>query len=237
MKLGWYIRVSTADQRESLLMYRNLAQGFCDKYGLKLVEIYCDEDISGGIELFLRPDGKRMKADLDSGRITCIASPNVSRLFRDLRDGMNTLHYTDTNKIKMYVSKGYGTPIDVNTSDGFRMFVTELMNAHLERLQIRERTKDALEHRRLSGMATSHTPYGYKRNANPKNTKLDVDVDEMAVVTAIMDLYRQGIKKSIICQKLNENRIPTKKGGEWHHSTVSKVISYQESLTRTPYGY
>lgn len=227
MNIAWYIRVSTNDQREGLAMYKSQATEFCQRYNHTLIEIFSDEDVSGGIDLFARPAGKSLLKALNEGIVDAVASPNVSRLFRDLRDGVNTLHTFGKKNWQMYVGDGYGLPIDVNTPMGFSMIVDHLKYAQLERMHISERTTRGLAFRRKKGMATSHTPYGYFRTE--ENTSLHEDKTQMAVVKKIIEANENGISTSKIASILNQNNVPTKTGATWYPSTITKIIKYQQS--------
>jgi len=227
MKIGWYIRVSTQDQKDGLEFYHSQAKEFCDRYNHTLIEIFSDEDVSGGIELFKRPSGKRLHEALKNKQINAIASPNVSRLFRDLRDGINTIHHLGKKDVTLYAGDGYGLPLDVNTPMGFSTVIDQLKYAHFERLIISDRTTKALAYKRKNGFVTSHVPYGYDKG---EDNKLTENITEMKVVKLIIKAYNQANTLSDISNSLNENKLPTKKGGKWYAITVSKIISYQRQV-------
>ncbi len=224
MRIGWYIRVSTQEQSESLAMYRSQAQAFCERYEHTLIDIYSDEDVSGGIELFKRPAGKALLQAFQDKQIDAVASPNVSRLFRDLRDGINTLHQFGINNWAMFCGDGYGLPLDVNTPMGFSMVVDQLKYAQIERMNISERTTRGLAFRRKKQMATSHTPYGWKRVEG--STQMIEDETEKVFVNKILSMNNEGICDSQIAKHLTSINAPTKKGGKWHPITVTKIINY-----------
>jgi site-specific DNA recombinase len=230
-KTGYYIRVSTDDQKEGLELYRQRAAQFCNQYNHQLIEIYSDDDVSGKIELFKRPEGKRMYNDLISGKINTIASPDMSRLFRDLRDGVNTLHDLETMKVKVFASNLYGDAFDLTSLRGFSMIIDELKEAQIERMRVSQRTTDAMAYRRRNSMATSHEPYGYiKETITIKNRtvhQLNECPNEMKVVHGIIKLKEKGYSLKDIANVLKESKVPTKKGGKWHPVTVQKIISYQ----------
>ena len=232
-KIGWYIRVSTDDQKESLEMYRNQANDFCQRYGFNLVKIYSDEDVSGGIELFKRPQGKVLKQDLDNGTINAIASPDVTRLFRDLRDGVNTIYDMQDEGIEIFTGDGYGTPLDVNTPQGFSMVMYKLQSAHYERLIIKERTKKAMTFRRNNSLATSREQYGYNIVIEGKQKKRIENEKEQLVVKLILGMKKANQPLATIADTLNRNNIPTKtQQGKWHPSTIKSIISFQEKLQK-----
>ncbi len=227
-KTGWYIRVSTDDQKNSLDRYREKAKQFCDYYNHELIDIYSDNDVSGGIDLFKRPEGKRMYQDLLSGKIDTIASPDMSRFFRDLRDGLNTLHEMQELNIKVYVSNLYGEAFDLNTIMGFSMIVDQLKYAQIERMNVSIRTKDTMTYRRRNSMATSHAPYGKDKivDTTTKNKMLVTNEKEMSVVESIKKLYDKGWTYNSIANKLIELGVPSKRNGVWYGVTVKKILHF-----------
>lgn len=224
----WYVRVSTDDQKQGLEMYTKQAQDFCDRYGHTLIDVFSDEDVSGGIELFKRPAGKLLLKALQEKKGNAIASPNVSRLFRDLRDGVNTIYDLQDDKVKMFLGDGYGMPVDINTPMGFSMVIDQLKYAHFERMQVSDRTTRALAFRRNKQMPTSHAQYGYDKFKD----ELKFNEREIRVVNEIIALHNKGIGYTQIANKLTEFSIPTKKGGKWSASTVKKIINYQKKVRK-----
>jgi DNA invertase Pin-like site-specific DNA recombinase len=230
MNVGLYLRVSTDDQQSGLQVYIQQAKDFCERYGHTYTEIFIDEDVSGDKDLQKRPAGAKLLAALESGKIQGIVSPNVTRLFRNLRNGVNTIDEFEKRNWRMFVSDGYGLPIDISTIMGFSMFVDQLKYAQIERMQISERTKNGMTYRRNNGKATSHTPYGYERRADDKT--LYTNDSEMDVVSIMLEMYSDNIAYLEIAKELNLADIPAKKGGKWTAKTVRGVIQYQNKIMK-----
>lgn len=230
MNVGLYLRVSTDEQQSGLKVYIQQAKDFCERYGHTYTDLFIDEDVSGDKELQKRPAGSKILQALESGKIQGIVSPNVTRLFRNLRNGVNTIHEFENKNWKMFVSDGYGLPVDISSIMGFSMFVDQLKYAQIERMQIAERTKNGMTYRRNNGKATSHTPYGYYRVEDDKT--LYHDDDEMAYVNVMVDLHNEGMPYLGIAKELNEASVTAKKGGAWTAKTVRGVIQYQQSIMR-----
>jgi DNA invertase Pin-like site-specific DNA recombinase len=229
MKILFYIRVSTDDQKVGLEMYRSMAETFCTMYKHELVDVYADEDVSGGIELFNRPEGKRLNQDLKSGKGDAIATPDVSRLFRDLRDGVNTLFDLCDLNVPVFTSNLFGQALDLTTPIGFSTAIELLKMAHMERLWVKNRTRDAMAFRRKNGKITSHIPYGYVRSTEDKS-KLIKDVSEQRVIELILKYSQEGVGHTEIAKILNRNKIPTKRNKEWKASTIDRIVTYQKQV-------
>ena len=229
MNILFYIRVSTDDQKESLERYRLKAKEFCSMHKHNLIGIFADEDVSGGIELFKRPQGKKLYEELSKHKDVAIATPDISRLFRDLRDGVNTLYDLQDLDIPVYSADMFGQAVDINTYMGFGLIIDHLKYAHMERLRIKQRTLDAMKGRRKVGLLTSNIPYGYKLESD-NSKRILPDEREMLVVKEIVSLSKQGIPFARIADKLNELNIPTKHNKTWHAITVSKIVKYQQEV-------
>jgi DNA invertase Pin-like site-specific DNA recombinase len=103
------------------------------------------------------------------------------------------------------------------------------VDAHLERLKIKERTKRAMDYRRKNKMATSHEPFGFKRSSS-NSKQLMHDDQEMAVVNIILGQRRSGMGYADIAQQLNMKSVPTKKGsGKWYGKVVKGIIEFHSA--------
>lgn len=101
-----------------------------------------------------------------------------------------------------------------------RFFLTMAAGfAEMERNLTGERTKAALQHKKINGEKYSATPYGYQA----KNGCLVKDPQEQAVVVRINALRETGTSYQRIADALNADNIPTKRGDTWYGSTVRNI--------------
>ena len=100
---------------------------------------------------------------------------------------------------------------------------------------VRERIKTAMRNRAIRGEGLGKPPYGYRIG---KNRKLEVHDQEAETVKLIYMLYTQknlGIR--LIVRHLNENSMPTRKGGNWSLVTVRDILRNRAYLgTYTRFG-
>lgn len=76
-------------------------------------------------------------------------------------------------------------------------------------------------------------PYGY----DWLDGNLVVDPKEYRVVQKILQLWRKGQSARVIADFLNHQKIPTRMGKRWFHSSVNAVIKrQQQSETKTSGG-
>ena len=102
------------------------------------------------------------------------------------------------------------------------------MYAHLERMKIRKRTKDAHTMRRKNNLPTSHAPYGFDK----VDGKLVPNKDEMRWVRLIITMRNtDGATFDAIKDFLNDENVPTKKGGStWTKKVVYGIYNYHSKL-------
>ena len=86
-----------------------------------------------------------------------------------------------------------------------------------------ERTRSALEYKRQHRQPTRHPPYVFTSNGS-RETMVPVP-RELVIVRKILRAWRLGQSYRTIAGKLTADGVPTKQGGQWHHSTIGKVVA------------
>ena len=108
-KVGLYIRLSESDEdktyeseSESITNQRNLLLDYVKTSGFTLIDEYVDDGFTG--TNFDRPAFQRMLKDIESGRINCVITKDLSRLGRDyIQCGYYVEQYFLQKKIR-YIS-------------------------------------------------------------------------------------------------------------------------------------
>ena len=78
----------------------------------------------------------------------------------------------------------------------------------------------ALAHKKAHLEAYAPTPYGYDREGKD----LQANSHELAVVALVKEMRAQGWTLRKIAGALNEQGIPSKKGGRWHPGTIKYLV-------------
>jgi Site-specific recombinases, DNA invertase Pin homologs len=161
MRALGYIRVSTRGQAQdghSLEVQQARLQAWCIARQLELVGTVVDAGVSASKPLARRPGGARLLARMAAGEADTVVVVTIDRLFRDARDGLNTLLGSDGRP---------GLPVQsvaepLDTSSAMGRFITHvwLAKAELERAQTCERTRAVVQRRREAGLVVGTTPYG-----------------------------------------------------------------------------
>lgn len=228
-----YVRVSTDEQaREgvSLDVQCERIRAYAVAKGLGLVDVLADEGLSG--KDLKRPALQALLARCERGEVAHVVVWRLDRLTRRTRHLLALVEETFlARRIELH---SVSESLDTSTPHG--RFVLTLFGglAQMERELIGERTRTALAFKRENGQPTSHPPLGFRPNGSKRHRMIPVP-EELAVVERILDLHLRGQGYHAIAAKLNEDGVPTKRGGRWHAFTVQKVVDrrawYAERLS------
>ncbi len=115
-----YTRVSQDTSGEMLAVQRQKedCRAYAAEHGLRVVELYVDNDISAWNRRKKRPDYERLKRDLTRpGAAQIVIVYNTDRLHRQLRELVSWVDLADTYDISVHAVKG-GGEIDLKTPAG-----------------------------------------------------------------------------------------------------------------------
>ena len=220
LRVAAYCRVSTGSdaQAESLEAqishYENYINSRSD---WEYAGVYYDEGITG-TKKEKRPELKHMLADCKAGKIDFIVSKSISRFSRNTADCLELVRKLLTLNIPVYFEKE-----NINTgSMESELFLSILSSmAADESLSISENSKWSIQNRfEIGTFKISYPPYGYDWNRdqmviNPKQAK---------TIKQIFTYALSGQGTSAIARRLNEDQVPTKKGGHWNATTVKGIL-------------
>jgi DNA invertase Pin-like site-specific DNA recombinase len=99
--------------------------------------------------------------------------------------------------------------VDTSTPSGEMMASVLATFAQFERRLIGQRTRDALAVKRAQGVQL-----GRPREISEE------------VVERIRNLHHTGLSVAGIARKLNEENVPTPRGGRWHSPGVKRALSW-----------
>ena len=97
---------------------------------------------------------------------------------------------------------------------------------HYQRLEIALKLKRGkMNKAKQGGFADGQRPLGYKQTKVDNKPDITIDQDEADTVLMIKKLRRRGLSMGAIADLLNADRIPTKRGGQWHASTIQYILN------------
>ncbi len=220
-----YARVSTIEQGSegvSLEMQQQRIEAYATAKGLDLADVLVDEGRSG--KDLKRPALQELLARCDRGEVGDVIVWKLDRLTRRTR---HLLSLVEDLFLARHIEL-HSVSESLDTSSPHGKFVLTLFGglAQMERELIGERTRSALAYKRQQGQPTSHPPYGFKSNGS-RETMVPVP-RELVIVRRILHHWRLGQSYRTIAAKLTADGVPTKQGGQWHHSTIGKVVQRRE---------
>jgi len=221
-----YIRVSTDQQATegvSLEAQREKIRAYCTALDLNLVEICADNGYSA--KTIERPGLSAALGKLRSGQADILLVAKLDRLTRSVKD-LGQL--VDTYFLPgSYSLLSIGDSIDTRTASG-RLVLNVLASvAQWEREAISERTSEALRHLKAQGVHIGATAYGARRlgESDENGRRRIVAVAEHEQVIQRMQALRQaGHTLNAICTVLNQEGIPSPRGGTWQSTVVRTIL-------------
>ena len=216
-----YVRVSSEEQASegvSLDAQEARIRAYCAASGLELVGVYRDDGVRGGTPLEKRPQGALLLQTLTAGEAAHVIAVKLDRVFRNTLDCLSNIERWDRLGVGVHL---LDLSVNTTTAAGRAFLQMAAAFAEMERGLVRERTETALAHKKAKRQVYSQTPYGYDRHDND----LRPNANEQAVIFRIKQMDAVGIPMMRIAETLNAESVPTKKGGQWHASTVKAILT------------
>ena len=219
-----YVRVSTLYQvdKDSLPFQKQELENYC-KYVLGIEEFEVFEDAGYSGKNTDRPAFQRMMKKVRKREFTHVCVWKIDRISRNLLDFASMYEELKKNKIT-FVSKN--EQFDTSSAMGEAMLKIILVFAELERKLTSERVTGIMLDRANKGLWNgARMPLGYHWNPeNPDKKFPEIDEKEAVTVRFIYDQY-EVLKSTIqVSRLLNNNKIPTKRGGVWTSKTVGDIL-------------
>lgn len=237
---------SISAQRELLKSY---VEGQEELAGYRWME-FCDDGYSGTD--FERPQIQNLLALVKQRVVSCILVKDLSRFGRNYIEVGNYLEQVFPFLGIRFIAVNDGYDSNVCGTSGefmdtaFKNLVYDLYSKDLSEKIISVRRMKAGQ----GQFVTAFAPYGYKKS---KDKKLAVDSETEPVVRRIFEMAAEGVPKTHIARKLNQEGIPSpltlrKERGErfykeqagersvWSCSAISRILKDQRYVGDAVYG-
>ena len=211
MKVAAYARYSSDQQSAASLedQLRN-CRAYATRMGWPTPVEFTDSAMSGARSD--RPGYQRLMQE--ATRFDVILIDDLSRLSRD-----NVEVQQQVRRLKFAGVRVVAVSDSIDTADkghklgvGLRGLMGEL---YLD--DLREKTHRGLTGRALSGASAGGLPFGYRVNGTGQRA---IDVAQAAVVRRIFAEYVHGASPREIAAGLNQDRVPSSRGGTWAMSAI-----------------
>lgn len=208
-KTGIYIRLSDKDrdkkESESVENQRDIINHFISKNrDIELVKEYIDDGYTGAN--YDRPEFRKMINDIESGRINCVITKDLSRFGREHIDTGYYLERYFPKKNIRYIA--IGDNVDTKDAKGLQFLTFKLSFNDYYIQDISKKIKSVKRKKMENGeYQAGIAPYGYKKDEKIKN-HLIVDENVKHIVQEIFDMYaNQGMSTTNIADELNRREI------------------------------
>lgn len=202
-----YLRVSTRGQAEDgvgLAAQEAKCRELCAARGWVVAGVHRDEGISGRKDQDQRPGLALAVAEVRASAGGVLVAYSVSRVARSQRVLWKLLDGSGRDPLALVSAT---EPFDTSTPVGRAMLGMLGVWAQLEADMTSQRTKDALAQVKASGK---------RLGAPPMSEKVSLD--------RVVELRQQGLSLRAIAARLNEEGVPTAKGGQWWTKTVAAAL-------------
>ena len=219
MNIYGYTRLNNRRTRPKKLGIKKqsaMIQEYATTHGLTVKKILSDvADTSVSLEL---PNLQKLMKLAEDGQMDMLIVARLDRLPRSIRPIHEFLHNLCKKNEVTLVSIEEG--LDSSTESGqLALNVMDIL-AKWDARMISDRTKELIERKRAVGERVGHAPFGFMY----ENKKLIPVARELRVVYLIREKRDQeSLSYHKIAYFLNEQRIPSKRGGKWYAETVKTL--------------
>ena len=217
-----YLRRSTCKQELTLSQQEERIYKYLASRGVGECIVYREDSVSGKVPLSRRPEGRRLVDDIYSGKIQCVVSCKLDRLFRSTVDCLSTIQEWSKYDVKLSILDCAGAELRTDTPFGhFTLSIISAM-ATLEGRLISARTSDAMRELQRKGVWLGKAPFGFRYNK--KKRALVPDRREQKVISMIKELRSSGMTFREISLTLKKSKVYGRTKGKFmSYSQVCKI--------------
>jgi DNA invertase Pin-like site-specific DNA recombinase len=193
---------------EDLEAQRKAIERSCEAHGCELVEVVADREPKDG-KAFDRPGLSHALERIAAGDASCVIVAGLERVSRSVAELGTLVHWLEENGIRLVA-----VDIDLDTASAAGRGTARALAsvAEMERGRISERTR--------KGLAAARA----KRHASDDPSA----TDWAALRKRIAAMRADGMTLQAIANMLNEEGVPTQRGGaKWRPSSVQTAAGYK----------
>jgi site-specific DNA recombinase len=229
-----YIRVSTDEQAKegvSIPAQVERLTAYCKQQGLRVVETIIDEGVSAGKFLSTRPGGSQLVELVKTRKVKNIVAVKLDRLFRNAADALNSIDGWDKLGASLHLLDFNGMSVDTSSPMGKMLLTMVAGFAELERNLCKQRTKDAIQHKKSNKQTYSRPVYGFDTTESGDMVENE---QEQQAIGIMKTMKTAGKSLRAIGARLTELGFKTKRGGlQWYAATIKGILEndiHQEAI-------
>ncbi|MBA2951980.1 recombinase family protein [Streptomyces himalayensis] len=195
--------------------------------GHRIVHVVTDEALTGKSTIDEREGLMEAMEWIREGRADGILAPNLDRLARELTVQEAVLSYVWAMGGRVFTAD-HGEHLEDDETDPMRTAMRQMRGVfhQLDRGLIRKRLREGRETKgELGGYAYGAPRYGHRAEDN-ELIKDEAEARNLALMRRWHD--EEGLGVRAIARRANEMGIPAKRGGQWHPSTVARLLDEEE---------
>ena len=224
LQVAAYCRVSTDSdaQLESLETQKTHYKNYINsRDDWEFAGLYFDEGITG-TKADKRPKLMRLIEDCKAKKVDFVITKSISRFSRNTTDCLDIIRTLLNLNIPVYFEKE-----NINTgSMESELFLSILSGvAEGESTSISENNKWGIKKRFENGTyKLGYVPYGYRW----ENGEIIVEQEQAVIVKRIFSELLAGKGTDAITKSLNDENVPTKKGGRWTSTSIRGILANEK---------
>jgi len=235
-----YVRVSSQKQAEdgvSIAAQIKRIKEYANFKGIILEDedILIERGVSGGIPLWERPKGGKLKRMLNTGNYEHIITMKLDRMFRLVSDMLATVDELDAAGFALHMVDFNGEAIDTSSAMGRFFLIMSAAMAEMERGLISERTKMGMNQLKATHRKFTQSIYGWDVDLSGNLIPNWVEQNYIDFMKWQMDV--NGLSAAAVARALNRQGVKGKRGGKWQGSTVVRVTANLFHKDREMFGY
>lgn len=224
LRLIAYYRLSTAGQLDGFgaEVYEQMMRKWARTNRHTIVELVSDDAVTGTVDEDDRPALASAIEMVANGHADGILFPDMTRLARHLQVQESVLAIVWANGGRVF-AVDHGEHLPDDDDDPMRTLLRQFVGAvgQFDRTSIAKRLRSGRAAKKAAGGYAGGAPaYGQKAEGG----ELVADDAEAAGLQRAQQLKADGLSLRAIAAALNEEGVPTKRGGQWSASTVSRLL-------------
>ena len=217
-----YIRVSTEEQAKegySIPAQKSKILSYCEEKNFNIENIVIDAGVTSDIPFVEREGGEEIIRCIQSNEIDRIVALKLDRMFRDAGECITTVKkWNEKGIVVSFIDR---TEYRTDPIGKAQFGIQAIMN-ELEKDQIKERTKTAMEHMKKDGKYTGgKVMYGFRIN---KENELEPYPPEQKVIEIVMECYSNKISVYRIIKILIQQNIKSRTENNFSKSQIKQII-------------